>query len=80
MARITIEDCLEKESNRFALVLLATERARQLSKGVESFVECDNKPLISALREIADGYVEFDESIQTVVEDFIDEQKSLDEG
>ena len=57
MARVTIEDCLEKVPSRFALVHLASQRARQLLKGARPFVETDNKPVVNALREIAAGYV-----------------------
>ncbi len=55
MARITVEDCLEQVDNRFELVLMATRRARQISKGAEPLVELENdKPTVVALREIAD--------------------------
>ena len=58
MARITVEDCLEHVDNRFDLVLLATKRARQLSKGVEPLIPWQNdKPTVVALREIASGVV-----------------------
>jgi DNA-directed RNA polymerase subunit omega len=53
MARITVEDCLERVSNRFELVLLAARRAKQLLKGARPLVESDNKEIVSALREIA---------------------------
>lgn len=58
MARVTVEDCLEKVENRFALVLLAAERAHQIEMGVsEPLVSVDNdKPTVLALREIADGF------------------------
>ena len=59
MARITVEDCLQVVDNRFELVLMATKRARQLSKGAESLVSTDNdKPTVLALREIADKRVD----------------------
>lgn len=58
MARITVEDCLEVVDNRFELVLMATKRARQLSKGADSVVESNNdKPTVVALREIAERKV-----------------------
>lgn len=58
MARVTVEDCLDKVDNRFQLVLVATKRARQLSRGAQPFVEWENdKPTVVALREIADDYV-----------------------
>ncbi len=49
MARVTVEDCLEKVGNRFALVILAAERARMLSKRSQPLVVCDNKPAVTAL-------------------------------
>lgn len=57
MARITVEDCLEKVPNRFQLVLLAARRAKQLLKGARPLVESDNKEVVAALREIAEGKV-----------------------
>ncbi len=68
MARVTVEDCLEKVGNRFALVILAAERARQLSKGARPLVRCDNKPAVTALREIADGKVRFSEDVTEMVD------------
>ena len=54
MARITVEDCLEVVDNRFELVLMATKRARQISKGADPLVDSSNdKPTVLALREIA---------------------------
>lgn len=61
MARVTVEDCLENVANRFKLVLLASQRARQLAKGAEEFVPRDNdKDTVLALREIAEGHVNED--------------------
>ena len=58
MARVTVEDCVEKIPNRFELVLLAAQRARNLSRGEEMTVERDDdKNPVVALREIADGTV-----------------------
>ena len=55
MARVTVEDCIDKVSNRFELVLLASHRSRQLSGGAALSVERDNdKNPVVALREIAD--------------------------
>ena len=55
MARVTVEDCVEKIPNRFELVLLAAQRARNLSRGEELTVERDDdKNPVVALREIAD--------------------------
>ena len=55
MARVTVEDCLEKISNRFALVILVSKRLRQLLKGDQSLVEANNKHVVNALREVAAG-------------------------
>jgi DNA-directed RNA polymerase subunit omega len=58
MARITVEDCLEKIPNMFQLVLVAARRARQLANGAHPMVDWENdKPTVVALREIAEGYV-----------------------
>ena len=58
MARITVEDCLEKVDNRFDLIVLASKRARDLAYGKEPFVDEDNdKPTVIALREIAAGHI-----------------------
>tara|TARA_A100001011_G_C13738002_1_gene606285 strand:- start:54 stop:509 length:456 start_codon:yes stop_codon:yes gene_type:complete len=62
MARITVEDCLEKIENQYDLVLLAKERTSQLNSGSEMLVEEDNdKRTVVALREIADGKVDVTE-------------------
>ncbi len=60
MARVTVEDCLENVENRFALVMLATKRSRQLATGgKEPKVPVENdKPTVLALREIAAGLVD----------------------
>lgn len=76
MARVTVEDCLEKVTNRFALVILAAERARQLSKGARPMVECDNKPAVTALREIADGKIRFNEEVQDAIETHLKETRA----
>lgn len=57
MARITVEDCLEKIPNRFELVLLASKRAKQLFKGAKPLLETENLEIVTALREIAAGKV-----------------------
>ena len=58
MARLTVEDCLEKINNRYDLVLLASKRARQLTLGADPLVEENNdKPTVIALREIAEGVI-----------------------
>jgi len=57
MSRITVEDCLENINNRFELVMLASKRARQLFKGARPLIDSDNREVVVALREIADGKV-----------------------
>ena len=58
MARITVEDCLEKVDNRFHLVRVASKRARQIMNGKEPTLEWDNdKATVVALREIAAGNI-----------------------
>ena len=68
MARITVEDCLEKVENQYDLVLLAKERTSQLNSGSEMLVEEDNdKRTVVALREIAEGKVDVDELKKSTV-------------
>ena len=73
MARVTVEDCLDKVDNRFQLVLVATKRARQLANGVQPLVPWENdKPTIVALREIAEGLVGpgiLEETVHSVFEE-----------
>ncbi len=59
MARVTVEDCLERVENRFALVHIASKRARELFKGVDPLVRCKNREVVTSLREIAAGRVLF---------------------
>ena len=61
MARLTVEDCIRRVSNRFELVLLSAQRARELGHGAEATVDDDDdKNSVIALREIADGTVDLD--------------------
>jgi DNA-directed RNA polymerase subunit omega len=76
LARVTVEDCLEKVTNRFALVILAAERARQLASGGRALVRCDNKPAVTSLREIAKGQVRFNENVETTVNQYLAEKKA----
>jgi DNA-directed RNA polymerase subunit omega len=62
MARVTVEDCLEKVSSRFELVMLASKRAKQLFKGAKPLLETDNLEIVTALREIAAGKVRYSRS------------------
>ena len=57
MARVSIEDCLDVLDNRFALVVVAADRARHLMEGEESLVKTKNREAVTALREIAEGSV-----------------------
>jgi DNA-directed RNA polymerase subunit omega len=72
MARVTVEDCLEREENRFALVILAAIRTRQIMKGSPALVTGKNKAAVMALREIAAGKVHFHRNSQEVVEECIE--------
>ena len=69
MARVTVEDCIDKVSNRFELVLLAAHRARMISGGVEPSLDRDNdKNPVLALREIALETVTFDDLMESTIE------------
>lgn len=61
MARITVEDCIERVPNRFHLVQMATIRAKQLKRGSGALIQRgENKEIVTALREIAAGYIKPD--------------------
>lgn len=65
MARVTVEDALPHVDNRFALVLLAAKRARQLMAGAHPLIDhSKNKPCVLAIREIATGRIQFDRSVR----------------
>ncbi|MEM6679901.1 MAG: DNA-directed RNA polymerase subunit omega [Pseudomonadota bacterium] len=71
MARVTVEDCVDKVQNRFDLVMLAAHRARSISSGAEILVERDNdKNPVVALREIADKRVVPDELQEEAIESY----------
>ena len=67
MARVTVEDCLEKAPNRFALVHLAAKRAIQLGREAEPLVASKNKEIVTALREVADHRITFDVPVEDVL-------------
>lgn len=67
MARVTVEDCLEKVPDQFAVVHLATLRYRQLHRGSPRLVDSKNKDAVTALREIASGKVKFREDLREVL-------------
>ena len=76
MARVTVEDCLARVPNRFALTILASRRAHALSEGRgHALVECDNKEGVTALREISDAKVRFREEVEPTMMEFIEEQR-----
>ena len=86
MARITVEDCLEKVDNQYDLVLLAKERTVQLNSGSPMLVEEDNdKRTIISLREIGDGKIPVKELEQSAIKrlrkepDEIEQQESVEE-
>ena len=71
MARITVEDCIDKFESRFELVLVASNRARKLHSGESPTVEKDNdKPTVIALREIADESVSVDTLKDKLIEEY----------
>lgn len=76
MARVTVEDCLARIPNRFALTILGSRRARSLSEGRgRAMVECDNKEGVTALREISAERVRFKEDVAGTMVQFIEEQR-----
>lgn len=77
MARVTVEDCLDREDNRFALVVLASARTRQLMKGADPLVKSKNKPAVTSLREIAAGKVHFHRHTGEVVMEWIRQTQAL---
>ena len=87
MARVTVEDCIEKITNRFDLVLTAAQRARGISSGDPITIDRDNdKNPVVALREIADETISIDEVNEDLVKSLQrmkrreEEQSALDEA
>ena len=80
MARVTVEDCLEKVPSRFALVLIAARRTRQLLKGAEARVRSRNREAVTALREISSGAVYVDEDIAEILEQHVEHGSSNQGG
>ena len=89
MARVTVEDCIKVIENRFELILIASERAKTLAKGVEPLLERDrDKNPVVALREIAENFLDLDatkselvKGLQKVHEEVLVEpdEKTLDD-
>ncbi|MDH5670899.1 MAG: DNA-directed RNA polymerase subunit omega [Myxococcales bacterium] len=77
MARVTVEDCLKHEENRFALCILAAKRTRQLNRGVPALVESKNRAAVTALREIAASRVAYSREVDGLVREHIVETKAL---
>lgn len=78
MARITVEDCLDKVENRFELVMVASKRARQIAVGGKDPLvpEEGDKPTVLALREIAEGRIDRSQILQ-VEEEVAQEQAAV---
>ncbi len=70
MARVTIEDCLEKVENRYELVHLTAKRVKQLKDGDQATLHTKNKDVVTALREIAAGKVKHSEISEYDEEEF----------
>ena len=71
MARITVEDCIDKFESRFELVLVASNRARKIHSGENPTVEKDNdKPTVIALREIADETLSVDSLKDKLIQEY----------
>lgn len=80
MARVTVEDCIEKVPNRFELVLLAGQRARQISGGAPLTIDRDrDKNPVVALREIAEGTVKPSELEERIIQGLMKVQIEEDE-
>jgi len=83
MARLTVEDCLDNVENRFDLVLVASQRARQLAMGAEALVPEDNdKPTVIALREIAENVINraILDAPPEVADDTMEDMEAMIEG
>ena len=86
MARVTVEDCIEKIDNRFELVMIAAQRARALSSGAELTIERDNdKNPVIALREIAEETLDLPDieenlirGLQKYVEPDVPDEEEMD--
>ncbi|MCK9523093.1 MAG: DNA-directed RNA polymerase subunit omega [Proteobacteria bacterium] len=72
MARVTVEDCLERVPSRFALVIVAAKRTRQLMKGALPTVKRKNREAVTSLREIAKGSVAVQQDVQELLEQTVE--------
>ncbi len=73
MARVTVEDCLEKIPSRFALVLIAARRTRQPLKGADTKIKRKNREAVTALREISSGAVYVEENVAELLEQHVEQ-------
>ena len=86
MARVTVEDCIEKVENRFELIIAASQRAREISNGVQIEVDKDNdKNTVISLREIGDGAITYDDLKESdvlgwVYDSLIEGEETADEA
>jgi len=81
MARVTVEDCIDKVESPYELVLVAKERATQLNSGIESTVDRDNdKNTVIALREIASETIKVPDLIESAVYKLRKNVEQVDEG
>ena len=78
MARITVEDCLKKVNNRFALIHMAAKRVRQLRKGAEPTIVSKNRDVVISLREIAAGNVFKGEAVEQKI--LIEDSEHIPDG
>lgn len=80
MARVTVEDCLEKVPSRFALVVIASKRTRQIVKGSEPMIKSKNKAAVTALREIANDSIGTKENIPELIEQTVEAETEPHSG
>ncbi len=81
MARLTVEDCLDNVENRFELVLVAAQRARQIAMGAEPLVPRDNdKPTVLALREVAENLINKEILEKAAAEPEVEDMEAMIEG
>jgi DNA-directed RNA polymerase subunit omega len=84
MARVTVEDCIIKVPNRFDLVMLAAQRARDISSGAALTIDRDNdKNPVVALREIADSTIDLDAASNSLIQGLrkhVETEEPVEEG
>ena len=81
MARVTVEDCIDKVDSPYELVLVAKERATQLNSGIEATIDKDNdKNTVISLREIAQGNIKVDDLTESAVYKLRKHVEQVDDG